>query len=178
MVARYRGRSRLLDEVCELCGHGRKYAIKLWVARFPSLAGPTPREPAAPLRGNGKAGAQSDLAFGGTALREALESGRAAVAARLRARARAARGGAARTAQMSAATMGPVGGPCRPSLGSRGRCRTRPGTLLRKQIPIRTIASAGVDPGQIERRAALHGRLYPFEMKRRIEKKLRRVLNS
>ena len=79
---------------------------------------------------------------------------------------------------MSAATMGPVGGPCRPSLDSRGRCRTRPGTLLRKQIPIRTIASAGVDPGQIERRAALHGRLYPFEMKRRIEKKLRRVLNS
>jgi len=79
---------------------------------------------------------------------------------------------------MSAATMGPVGGPCRASLDSRGRCRTRPGTLLRKQIPIRTIASAGVDPGQIERRAALHGRLYPFEMKRRIEKKLWRVLSK
>jgi hypothetical protein len=40
----------------------------------------------------------------------------------------------------------------------------------------RLKASAGVDPGQIERLEALQGRLHPFELKRRIEKKLRRVL--
>ena len=40
--------------------------------------------------------------------------------------------------KMSAATMDRLLAPYRMSLGSRGRCGTRPGTLLRQQIPIRT----------------------------------------
>ena len=38
----------------------------------------------------------------------------------------------------SAATINRLLAPCRITLGSRGRCGTRPGTLLRSQIPIRT----------------------------------------
>jgi hypothetical protein len=38
----------------------------------------------------------------------------------------------------SAATIDRLLAPCRITLGSRGRCGTRPGTLLRSQIPIRT----------------------------------------
>ncbi len=40
----------------------------------------------------------------------------------------------------------------------------------------RLKASAGVDRGQIARLEALQATLRPFELKRRIEKKLRRVL--
>lgn len=54
MVERYggrgrEGRSRLLDEVCELCGYGRKYAIKLLGGKTPiaggsrNRGGPRPR---------------------------------------------------------------------------------------------------------------------------------------
>ena len=47
--------------------------------------------------------------------------------------------------------------PCRVALGSRGRCGTRPGTLLRQQIPVRTEHWDVAGPGWIEADTVAHG---------------------
>jgi hypothetical protein len=56
----------------------------------------------------------------------------------------------------SAATIDRLLAPCRISLGSRGRCSTRPGTLLRSQIPIRTEHWEVSGPGFIEADTVAH----------------------
>ncbi len=56
----------------------------------------------------------------------------------------------------SAATIDRLLAPCRISLGSRGRCGTRPGTLLRSQIPIRTEHWEVSGPGFIEADTVAH----------------------
>jgi hypothetical protein len=43
-----------------------------------------------------------------------------------------------RLLKLSDATIDRLLGPVRVWMGSRGRCGTRPGTLLRKDIPVRT----------------------------------------
>jgi hypothetical protein len=67
--ARYRfrgkeGRSRLLDEICRLCGYERKYVIKLLSAArsLPRQEGCKAGRIASALRGSGAGGAQGDLA--------------------------------------------------------------------------------------------------------------------
>lgn len=58
---------------------------------------------------------------------------------------------AALLVQMSAATIDRCLGPERAKLGSRGRSHTKPGTLLKSQIPIRTWAEWNEDkPGFLE----------------------------
>ena len=61
-----------------------------------------------------------------------------------------------RVLKMSAATMDRLLAPGRVSLGSRGRCGTRPGTLLRKQIPIRTEHWDVAGPGWLEADTVAH----------------------
>jgi hypothetical protein len=56
----------------------------------------------------------------------------------------------------SAATIDRLLAPCRVALGSRGRCGTRPGTLLRSQIPIRTEHWDVSGPGFIEADTVAH----------------------
>jgi hypothetical protein len=56
----------------------------------------------------------------------------------------------------SAATIDRLLAPCRITLGSRGRCSTRPGTLLRSQIPIRTEHWEVSGPGFIEADTVAH----------------------
>lgn len=56
----------------------------------------------------------------------------------------------------SAATIDRLLAPCRITLGSRGRCGTRPGTLLRSQIPIRTEHWEVSGPGFIEADTVAH----------------------
>lgn len=152
------GRSRLLDELCELCGYERKYAIKLLGGKR-RIAGKT----------KGKSGSKPKF---GEAEREVLkviwladeqpcgkrlkaavplwlpdyerEKGPLAVEVR------------GRVLQMSAATMDRLLVPCRVGLGSRGRCGTRPGTLLRKQIPIRTEHWDVSGPGWLEADTVAH----------------------
>jgi hypothetical protein len=58
--------------------------------------------------------------------------------------------------EASAATLDRLLAPCRVSLGSRGRCGTRPGTLLRSQIPIRTEHWDVSGPGFIEADTVAH----------------------
>jgi hypothetical protein len=57
---------------------------------------------------------------------------------------------------VSAATIDRLLAPCRVALGSRGRCGTRPGTLLRSQIPIRTEHWEVSGPGFIEADTVAH----------------------
>ncbi|MGH7939114.1 MAG: hypothetical protein ACRD5Z_24035 [Bryobacteraceae bacterium] len=58
--------------------------------------------------------------------------------------------------RLSAATIDRLLAPCRASLGSRGRCGTRPGTLLRSQIPVRTEHWDVSTPGFIEADTVAH----------------------
>jgi hypothetical protein len=57
---------------------------------------------------------------------------------------------------LSAATIDRLLAPCRVALGSRGRCGTRPGTLLRKQIPVRTEHWDVAGPGWVEADTVAH----------------------
>jgi hypothetical protein len=57
---------------------------------------------------------------------------------------------------ISAATIDRLLAPCRATLGSRGRCGTRPGTLLRSQIPVRTEHWDVSVPGYIEADTVAH----------------------
>lgn len=163
MVERYRGRSRqgrskLLDEVCELCGYGRKYAIKLLGGKV-SLAGGGRRR-GGPRRRYGEAEKPALKAIWlsaeqpcGKRLKATVplwlpdyEREQGPLEAELR----------GRLLQMSAATMDRLLKRCRVSLGSRGRCGTRPGTLLRKQIPIRTEHWEVSGPGWLEADTVAH----------------------
>ena len=135
------GRSRLLDEFCELCRYERKYAIKLLRGqrRREGKARPQ-RSGAKPKYGEAEREVLKEIWLGseqpcGKRLQPAVaiwlpdyEREHGPVEAQLR----------ERLLQMSPATMDRLLKPCRVSQGSRGRCGTRPGTLLRQQIPIRT----------------------------------------
>jgi hypothetical protein len=61
-----------------------------------------------------------------------------------------------RVLQASAATLDRLLAKSRVSLGSRGRCGTRPGTLLRSQIPIRTEHWDVKGPGYLEADTVAH----------------------
>jgi len=163
MRERYRrrgreARSRLIDEVCELCGYGRKHAIKVLGGKLPIVGekgrrgGPrrTYGEPErAVIKPIWLAGEQPC----GKRLKAALpiwlphyEGERGALEDKLRQRVLAA----------SPATIDRLLAPCRVALGSRGRCGIRPGTLLRKQIPVRTEHWDVEGPGWIEADTVAH----------------------
>ena len=57
---------------------------------------------------------------------------------------------------VSSASIDRLLAPCRASQGGRARCGTRPGTLLRKQIPIRTEHWDVSGPGFIEADTVAH----------------------
>ncbi len=61
-----------------------------------------------------------------------------------------------RILEASAATIDRLLAPCRAAAGGRGRCGTRPGTLLRRQIPIRTEHWDVAGPGYIEADTVAH----------------------
>lgn len=163
MRVRYRGRgregrSRLVDEVVAMCGYERKYAIKL-------LNG-TRR-----LAGGGRRRGGPKPRYGPPEL-EVLKTVWLAAEQPCGKRLKAAIGlwlpyyemekGAVdegvkkKLLEMSAATMDRLLAPCRVSLGSRGRCGTRPGTLLRSQIPVRTEHWDVEGPGWLEADTVAH----------------------
>ena len=135
------GRSRLLDEVCELCGYERKYAIKVLGGKR-AIIGSSGRK---------RGGSQ---AIYGVAEREVIKTiwlaAEQPCGKRLKAalevwlphyekrRGRLAGSLRQKLLGVSSASIDRLLAPCRASQGGRARCGTRPGTLLRKQIPIRT----------------------------------------
>lgn len=152
------GRSRLLDELCELCGYGRKHAIKLLGGKLP-VAGEKGRRGGPRRRyGEPERAVLKEIWLAaeqpcGKRLKAALalwlphyETERGVLDGALRARVLAP----------SAATIDRLLAPCRVAMGSRGRCGTRPGTLLRKQIPVRTEHWDVAGPGWIEADTVAH----------------------
>lgn len=152
------GRSRLLDEVCEMCGLERKHAIKVLGGKrsIPGerggRGGPRRRYGAAELEVLKAIWLAAEQPCGkrlAAAVPEWLpyyELEERALEAELR----------AGLCAMSAATIDRLLAPCRVSLGSRGRCGTRPGTLLRKQIPVRTEHWDVQGPGWLEADTVAH----------------------
>ena len=153
------GRSRLLDEICVLCGYERKYASKLLRGSRPiagesgKCRGGSQRIYAAKEREVIKAIWLSAEQPCGKRLKAALplwlpfyEKRHGQLESKVKAKVLAA----------SAATIDRLLAPCRISLGSRGRCGTRPGTLLRSQIPIRTEHWEVSGPGFIEADTVAH----------------------
>jgi hypothetical protein len=153
-----KGREKLLDEFCELCGYERKYAIKL-LGNKRRIAG----------RALKSGGARAKY---GAAEREVLKGVWLAAEQPCGKRLKAAialwlphyeveRGEIEKKTRegllkISAAAIDRLLAPCRVSLGSRSRCGTRPGTLLRTQIPIRTEHWEVNGPGWLESDTVAH----------------------
>jgi len=150
------GKSRMLDELCEDYKYERKYAIK--------------------LLGGG-------LAFGGPRLHPGPERRYEAIAPvvqyiwlraeqpcgkRLvpilrqwlpfyeRRRGRLSSGQRQLVGQVSAATLDRLLAPARARHAGRGRCGTKPGSLLRSEIPIRTGTWDLTQPGFLEADSVAH----------------------
>ena len=153
------GRSRLLDEFCELCRYERKYAIKLLRGQRRREGKRRPqRSGAKPKYGEAEREVLKEIWLGseqpcGKRLQPTVaiwlpdyEREHGPVVAPVR----------ERLLQMSPATMDRLLKPCRVSQGSRGRCGTRPGTLLRQQIPIRTEHWDVSGPGWLEADTVAH----------------------
>jgi len=152
-------RSRLLDEVCAFCGYERKYAIKLLGGkREIAGSGGRRRGGSKPVYGDAERRVLKVIWLAaeqpcGRRLKAALgiwmphyEKRHGALPASLREKVLAA----------SAATIDRLLAPCRVALGSRGRCGTRPGTLLRSQIAVRTEHWDVSGPGYLEADTVAH----------------------
>lgn len=163
MRERYRGRgregrSKLIEELCELCGYERKHAIKLLNGRLPISGGKRRRGGPRRRYGEPERKVLKEIWLAaeqpcGKRLKAALplwlphyEAEQGEMDERLRERLLA----------LSAATMDRLLAPVRIKLGSRGRCGTRPGTLLRKDIPVRTEHWDVAGPGWIEADTVAH----------------------
>lgn len=152
------GRSRILDEVCGLCGYERKYAIKVLGGKRAMPGSVRRRGGSQPLYGEEEREVIKRIWLAaeqpcGKRLKAAVplwlpfyekRSGRLTRARRQK------------VLQASAATIDRLLAPCRASVGERGRCGTRPGTLLRSQIPIRTEHWDVQGPGYIEADTVAH----------------------
>ena len=153
------GRSRLLDEICALSGYERKYASRVLAGRRPIV-------------GSGKWRRGGSPAPYGSAEREILKRIWLCAEQPCGKRLQAAlalwlphyerrQGPLTETLRLallkiSPATIDRLLAPCRVALGRRGRCGTRPGTLLRSQITIRTEHWDVNGPGFIEADTVAH----------------------
>ncbi len=149
-------KSKILDEVCEVCGHHRKHVIRLFNRRPGAAAarksGPRPRYDAtimAPLKEIWLAADQpcSKRLVGALPVwLPAWEARRGVLTAVVRRRLLA----------ISPATIDRLLKPVRARLAGRGRTTTKPGSLLRQQIPIRAEAWDTDLPGFLEADTVAH----------------------
>lgn len=153
------GRSRLLDEVCQLTGYERKYAIKVLKGKRPiGGQGTVRRGGSRPQYGEAEREVIKAIWLAseqpcGKRLKAALplwlpfyeqRQGRLSPSVR------------EKILRASAATLDRLLTRSRLTQGSRGRCGTRPGTLLRSQIPIRTEHWDVAGPGYLEADTVAH----------------------
>jgi hypothetical protein len=158
--ARYRGagrvyKSRILDEFCEVCGYDRKHAIKLLGGRRPPPRG---RKGPAPLYGAREKQiikviwlkAQQPCSKRLVAVLPLwlpfYERWYGRVAPRVRQKVLA----------ISASTLDRLLAPARAQAARRRRCGTRPGRLIRTQIPIRAGEWQIDGPGYLEADSVAH----------------------
>jgi hypothetical protein len=138
-----RGKGQILDQFCSLTGYHRAYARALLRAAEPGRAAARPGRPA--TYGTTEVGllrACWELADGicGKRLAPFLPELLAKVAACGALPAEAGPELVARVARMSPATADRLLGPHRAAWPARGLGTTKPGTLLKRQVPIRTFA--------------------------------------
>lgn len=151
-------RSKLIDEVIELCGYNRKYAIKLLNGKLPIAEGK--RRSGGPRKRYGEEERAVLKQIWLTAEQPCGKRLKAAIAPWLphyeREFGDLEDGVRKKVLKLSAATIDRLLEPCRISLGKRGRCGTRPGTLLRKDIPVRTEHWDVAGPGWMEADTVAH----------------------
>lgn len=160
IIGRYRragrkGKTSILGEFCAVCGYHRKHAIRLLAARHKGRV----RKPGRPSRyGELEVKVLETIWLAserpcGKRLKANLamwmpwyeiEYGRLT---------RTVRGN---LLQISPRTLDRLMKPVRRQHGSRGKCGTRPGTLLRHQIPIKTEHSDVTKPGVMEADTVAH----------------------
>jgi hypothetical protein len=151
-------RSRLLDELCELCGYERKHAIKLLNGNRPIASGGAGRGGPRPTYGEAERIVLKEIWLAaeqpcGKRLKAAVPLWLPHYERKCGALEKDVQG---RLLGISAATIDRLLEPCRASVGGRGRCGTRPGTLLRTQIPIRTEHWDVTGPGWTEADTVAH----------------------
>lgn len=151
-------KGRVLDEFCALCGIGRKYAVRL-------LKGRRRLKGAAGARGRKAVYGPSDARVLAVIWRKARQPCGKRLAQAIATwlpyyeihHGALEEGQRERIEAMSAATMDRLLRPQRVRAGRRGLCGTKPGTLLRTQIPIRTRWEDAQDcPGWIEADTVAH----------------------
>jgi hypothetical protein len=150
-----RGKRKILDEFCEVCGYHRKHAIRLLNAT-----------------GRGRQRRPGRPSVYGEAERVILEriwlAGNRPCAVRLQPMLEWWMGSYEQTygrvdpdlrgrlLGISARTLDRLMKPVRKRHGTRGKCGTRPGTLLKKQIPIKTHHADVKRPGVLEADTVAH----------------------
>src|ERR1700691_1771057 len=151
-------RGKLIDEFCELCGYERKYAIKLLGGKRRPESRPVKKGGPRPKYGEAQTAVLKVIWLAAeqpckTRLKAAMalwlphyEEQHGALSQPVRENLLA----------MSAATMERLLSAHKASVGSRGRCGTRPGTLLRTQIPVRTEHWDVSAPGWLEADTVAH----------------------
>lgn len=152
------GRSRLIDEVCEQWGYSRKHAIKLLGAKAGWGGDPAKRKGRPPEYGD----EVIDVLWG---IWKASEQ---PCGKRLKAllprwlpyyeteHGRLTRGLRKQVLAVSAAQIDRLLAPRKTRTGHRGRCGTKPGGLLKTQIPIRTDNWDITRPGFLEADTVAH----------------------
>lgn len=153
-----KGRTKLIDEFCELCGYERKYAIKLLRGQRRKFGVKASKAGSKPKYGEDERAVLKPIWLAaeqpcGKRLKAALplwlpyyEAEHEDIEDGLRGRLLA----------LSAATIDRLLAPVRVSMGNRSRCGTRPGTLLRKDIPVRTEHWDVAGPGWVEADTVAH----------------------
>jgi hypothetical protein len=160
IVSRYvkagrRYKKRILDEFCKVCGYHRKHAIRL-LNRKSKEGQRRPGRPPAYGEAEQKVLERIWLAANRPCARRCQpmisgwlpfyekEYGRVAAAVKRR------------LLTISVRTLERLMQPVRQRYGTRGKCGTRPGTLLKKQIPIKTHHADVNKPGVMEADTVAH----------------------
>ena len=153
-----RAGGRLLDEVCELCGYERKYVMKVLSGKRAIVGSGRKRGGSQAIYGEAEREVIKAIWLAaeqpcGKRLKAALKEWLPHYEKR---RGRLAAGLRRKVLAITCSSIDRLLAPCRTSLGARARCGTRPGSLLRKQIPVRTEHWDVSMPGFIEADTVAH----------------------
>ena len=147
------GKTRMIDELCADYHYERKYAIKLLSGGLPAAAGnahPGPERRYDEIEALVKYICEQPC---GKRLVPILRQWLPYYERRYE---RLSRGHRKLVGQISAATLDRLLAPARASQVGRGRCGTKPGSLLRSEIPIRTGTWDLSRPGYLEADSVAH----------------------